>query len=275
MDQSIDNQLQTKTFRSLSWKLIFILPPLLLAVVLLWYIAYQSLAARNFARDLNQLNDSLFLTQIGKNYSPPEEDDYIEKLTQAEARLASLRARKLLAESDSVRIVINLRDSMVFLEIRGLTVHAAKMLAVDFPPWFNELPLFARVAWLSEPFRTVRTYSTIPHEPIIIRHAPVDTIEAQSMPSTIPEPESKAVHFTYQTNQHLLIHVSQVSGDRIKTPFLIRFRRQMRDMKRIFLEMTGLTDRQYLATLKIYLSPQDAKTIFRALPGYPVGMLDY
>jgi hypothetical protein len=275
MEQLTGNQPTNNSSGKRINSLRIVLPGVLLAGILAWYFAFQILSAWQFSRQMNQLNDSLFVSLIGLDYGKPDEDDFNEKLAMATHKLAILSARKTLSESDSVRILINLRDSIVSLMISGLTVHKAKMLGAEYPRWFSDLPPLSGAAWLSEPFRTLKTFSTIPHEPIVIRHAPADTLEAQSMPQGIPEPENTAVHFSYETNQHLLIHFSQVSGRKTRIPFRVSFIRHLRELGRIFYGMTGFTDFQYLATMNIYLSPQDALTIFRALPEKPAGALDY
>lgn len=250
-------------------KTLFIFAGVLIVLFLVWYLVFQSVSTVKYVKYLDNLNDNLLKKEIGQflNTAPAEEE--LERLIQVLGKKAYLDARMKMAESDSVRLVINLPDSLIFIEIKGMTVHTVKIIKYKSSGLIQNMPDMVKIDWLSLPFKVLNTYSTIPHEPIVIKHAPADTTEAQNMPETVPEPDDLKVYFTYETNKNLILHFNQIEEGKMDGVFLQRLKRNWKKLRKSVSIMVRFQKSYFTLSLELSVSRQDAKTIFRALPNYP------
>lgn len=250
--------------------LILIITGLIFFVLLTWYLVFQSITAANYAEKLNSLNDSIFNVRVGQNFAPPREPDFLEKLYTLEEKRAFQNAREIMSRNDSVRLTIHLPDSTIRIEIRGLVVHTAKILNFKSSKSLKNLPAMAKTNWLSEPFKAEKSISTILREPIVVKHAPADTIEAQNMPETVPEPQTGKVYFTWETAKNLIIYVNQQEEGKMKGYHVQKLRRNFRKLWKTAGAMLGFRKTEYEHTLELTLDKKDARIVYRALPEFPL-----
>lgn len=263
-----DNNFQVK--KSKKARLILIITGLLISILLIWYMVYQSITAAGFASRLNSLNDSLYVARIGQNFAPPRQADFLENLYMLEEKRAFQNAREIMSRSDSVRLTIHLPDSTLRIEIKGLVVHTAKILNFKTSGSLKKWPAMVKSYWLSEPFRAEKNISTILREPIVIKHAPADTIEAQNTPETVPKTETGNVYFTYETGKNLIIHINQSVDGKKKGYLKQKMSRNFRKFIRTARAMLSFKKSEYQQTLELTITKKDAKTVYRALPEFPM-----
>ncbi len=85
---------------------------------------------------------------------------------------------KKLSEKDSIQLIVNLRDSIIGLSIKGVIIHKTQINNYKVDPLLNKLPVLEYVKLFSEPLQVKSQYATIVKEPIVVRNAPKDTAEA-------------------------------------------------------------------------------------------------
>lgn len=251
-------------------RLILILTGLVFFGLLTWYLIHQSITAAEYAGKINSLNDSIFNARVGQNFAPPREPDFLDNLYMFEEKRAFQNAREMMSRTDSVRLTIHLPDSTLRIEIKGLVVHTAKILNFKPSGSLKNLPAMAKSGWLSEPFKAEKSISTILREPIIVKHAPADTIEAQNMPETVPQPETASVYFTWETGRNLIIHINQQEDGKMKGYLAQKLRRNFRKFWKTAGAMLNFSKTEYNHTLELTLDKKDARIVYRALPEFPL-----
>ncbi|HNW59181.1 MAG TPA: hypothetical protein PKI62_05870 [bacterium] len=176
-----------------------------------------------------------------------------------------------LAKKDSIMLVINLRDSLVNLMIKGVPVRKCPISSYAMS---QAIPHVARRdslhTWLFPPFQLLKETATIPKSPIRIMDAPKDTVEAEAMAGQEIPIENNDVHFTLQFNRNLSVRIEQEqppssTGER-KKKFAF-------DMERIFAEarttLKNLKSNklpEHRLWIQLAVSREDAKAIYRAIP---------
>ncbi len=248
----------------------FYIPAILIALITLWYMVYESISTVRYASQMNSLNDSIFAARIGSQFSVPGTENFTEELIEKEKQKAFLNSRIIMSRPDSVRLTINLPDSILQLEIRGLVVHTSKILKYNASGLLQRKHALLKAHWISEPFQAVKNYSTIPREPIVVVYAPADTIEAQNAPELVPEPDKTNIYFTYVTDKNLIIHVNQSENGKKDGYLFQNLLRNYKKFKNSVDEMIKFKNKEIVHSLELTISMQDAKTIYRALPEYPM-----
>lgn len=230
----------------------------------------------------------------GKKKSPPkkvikkeveEEENIVEEnvsdaalqarfdsLSILRKQAAFLSARFDLSKQDSIYLVLDLIDSIASLEVKGVSVHKAKLLEVEKS---HSLKLFHAKdfsLWLEYPFELKSAKATIPKIPIIVKNAPKDTAEA-ALQVTVPKvPQRDDVFVTMNFTKNLKINFSQAeeldSVGKIRIDSLVWGKRKYHLTR----SMDALTTYEYdkiAPFINIKLSKQDATIIYRALPDKP------
>lgn len=261
---------QTAQIKNRSKKSIRLTALVLVLMLVSGYLAFQFLSARNYAIQTNLIMDSLYRERVGSQFAPPVKEDFWDNLVEMEKAKAFNNARMKMAQSDTVRLVIHLPDSTLRLEIKGLTVHTAKILDLRVSPSLSKIPPLVKVWFFSVPFKTTGYYSAIPHEPIVIKHAPADTIEAQNSPVLPPEPDDRNVYFTYKTGRNMVIHFNQSENGKRKAYLWQKISRDLAYFKESLGYMIRFRYRPFQHKVEITIDKQDARTIYRALPEYPL-----
>ncbi len=256
-------QSDTKTKRIKGWKWTLIILSSFLLVIL---IGYFLLSVISSTRLVNFFNTKLTKVEVldnnfdHANYSS-QADFYYQK--------AFLSSQLSLLESDSLNLIVDLKDSSVYLVIDGVTIHSAKVSRYSLSNFFKILAADAYTQIFSRPF-TVESYdATIVKEPITIKEAPKDTVEAANffeMPDTLIN-EFVAVSMALDYNFILTFqqeekpHSSEWKEDR----FFFLKKRVMK-VKRDIQQMGRLIIPQAEPEIRVALPKDDLVTIYRALP---------
>jgi hypothetical protein len=135
----------------------------------------------------------------------------VRDIIRKENERAFEKNRLSLAEKDSIYMVLDLPDSLVILEIKGVTVKKTKILEMEVSNRFAIIPHENLLPWISEPFILTHDLSTIPKSPIVVKQAPKDTIEAAKTSSAPRPPDSTGVFYTFYFDRNLLIEVEQAN----------------------------------------------------------------
>lgn len=198
---------------------------------------------------------------------PPE---LPEKIAALKSEEAYWQARLKLAKTNAIQLSIDLRDSVISLDIRGVSVHQAKIPRFKISRAIKRMRAEGRLhPWLVNGFTLQKELATLPKAPIHIKEAPKDTIEANETSGEELEVENRDVHFTWHFDRQLTVLVEQA-----QTPsFMGMFRKIWYNLRRSFgsaretvLSLAQMRPPHHQLWIELELPRDDAKAIYRALP---------
>lgn len=196
--------------------------------------------------------------------------ELVETFAALKVDEAYWQARLKLAQSNAIQLAIDLRDSVVSLDIRGVSVHQAKIHKFKISRAIKRMEAQGRLhPWLVNGFTLQKELATLPKAPIRIKEAPKDTIEASESAGEELEIENRDVHFTWHFDRQLTVFVEQV-----QTPSLAgmlskawyNFRRSVGGAGETLLNLVQLKLPRHRLWIELELPRDDAKAIYRALP---------
>jgi len=216
--------------------------------------------------------NNLIPIDTASNRTPGLNDDQLEavkRITQKENEKAFQQSRLSLVRKDSIYMILNIPDSMLQLEIKGVTVKRARLIHIDISNRFSLISHENLLPWISEPFTLERDLATIPKSPIVVKQAPKDTIEAAQMSTKPPLPDSTNVFFTFYFDRNLVLDVEQDDPlskgytDKVRTYRNMKRKESRRSVFNL-LRNPRQTDQPLL--IKLSISEVEARAIYRAAP---------
>ena len=242
-------------------KIQWIISSLVGFLLLLYLVLTVSAPIREFRKISDPVfSDSLYLEQL--SFQNPGFDSLLKEKAFIETQL-------IMAATDSIGLLISLRDSVASLTVKGVTIHSASIVRYRMDAILQKIDVPVYYKLFSQPQKVISERSTIVKEPIIIRHAPKDTIEAARMaymPDTL-EREPAFMSFLFDRNVKLIIEQSERAGFNEKRTrmmffcavFLVDFKNNIRQLIHFRLP-------HYTPVITIALEGDDVRTIYRALP---------
>lgn len=208
------------------------------------------------------LADSTFFNSFDSAYYHDSLKDFVKEKAYKEALLA-------LSENDSIQLVINLSDSTVQLSIKGIAIHTTKIYEFSKDKFFEKLPIDQECKLFSQPLKIQSSYSTIEKEPIVVREAPKDSLEAALNawePDTLMQVPSFAL-FTVENNFQIILEQIENESiyDKIKK---IGFYNHLRILKFKSSAKNFFTfkKQEYYPEIIIKMPVDDLRAVYRALP---------
>jgi len=193
----------------------------------------------------------------------------VRNIIRKENERAFEKNRLSLAEKDSIYMVMDLPDSSVILEIKGVMVKKTKILGMEVSNRFAIIPHENLLPWISEPFTLTHDLSTIPKAPIVVKQAPNDTIEAAKTSSLPRLPDSTGVFYTFYFDRNLLIEVEQSNPPEADVMERVKVYRDLKkeESRQSVIQMLKKPEQtDQPMKIKLILSDVDARAIFRAVP---------
>jgi hypothetical protein len=198
-----------------------------------------------------------------------EQLEEVKKITRLENEKAYEELRLDLANKDSIYFILNIPDSAIVLEIKGVPVRTNKILQLEISNRFYLISHENLLPWISKPFTLQSDYSTIPKSPIVIKQAPKDTIEAAKTPSGPLPPDSTSVYYTLYFDRNLQLEIEQANpllkGNIAKVQEYLDSKKKESYRSIIETFKNPTLDNQPMK-IKLVLSDADAKAIYRAIP---------
>lgn len=240
----------------------------LFLTVLFIFLIHIAIAPLHKMQEFQSLvnSDSIFLDRYNSIYNHPEMMPLVKEKTFKEAQLK-------LAESDSIQLLINLSDSSVSLSIKGVVIHHTKVRSINRNNIFNDMPLMQEVKLFSEPLPVYYHYATIVKEPIVVHHAPKDTLEASKNiwhPDTmIQNPAFLILSVKHGIDLILEQADNPTCKDGLKKiSFYSRLR--IRSSFQAISNFVRLRKQEYHPAITIKLPVDELRSIYRALPDNPL-----
>lgn len=198
--------------------------------------------------------------------------DSVNKLgVGLEAEKAFLKARLLASRSDSSVLVIDLYNNIISVELLGLSLFEADIEKVKKSSLFSKYSSSSLARWSEYPFRVRKYVSSIPKLPIIYKKAPKDSIEAEKQQENFDIPgNEKNVWLTLYTDRSLKIsiHPAEKSYTGCCGTGRFKYFRKKRRLERRELISSFINPEipAYNSSILLYVSKDDARVIYRAIP---------
>ncbi len=237
------------------------------SVLALFVIYYLVMSVSAVNRTVNDFDNEYFASLEQK------EDDtinlcaipgYIDMIRDK----AFLSSQVKMAESDSIGLLINVRDSVIQLLIKGLPVRTVAINDYDVSPFFHRANQEAIYRMLSTPLNITGMQATFQKDPVSVKIAPKDTSEVvvSEKPDTT---DFEAVFFTLETDRNVRFFFEQqedtVSADR-RARFFFDLKDRTRMASATMRSVVRLKTPPYVPYIKISVPKAEAKIIYRAIP---------
>lgn len=193
----------------------------------------------------------------------------LKHIAAKEIERAVLLNRLSLAAKDSIYLLLNLNDSTLSIEIKGLTVHTARANKLFISRRILRASHDALLKWIDQPFTFQQELATIAKTPILIIDAPKDTSEAARLPRKPLEPEKDFVQYSLLFDRELLIEIKQSEPALPEDAEILASYQYRYDSTFYTSFLKKLTDplpSHRPVKIQITLPQTDARTIFRAMP---------
>jgi len=231
------------------------------ALLLLYFLFFTGIYIYAFRSTLSRWNlvDSEKSDTI--RYSPEEWELIHQK--------AFLNARLNMSGSDSIGLTVNLRDSLVQLEMKGVVLRQIKFEKAEMSRFFKGIQPNAYGQHFSKPFFITEIEGSIEKNPVIVRKVPKDSIEAAR--SQVPVDTSRVgfVEWHLLLDSALLISIVQseqregLAGGSI---FGYRVRRHMKTLQSTNRDVLKMRKPELFPEITLLIPGNEAKSFFRALP---------
>jgi hypothetical protein len=189
---------------------------------------------------------------------------YIDLLRQK----AFLSSQIKMAEADSIGLLINVRDSVIQLLIKGLPIRTVRIDGYDVSPFFLRTNQEAMYSMLSTPVTITGMQATFMKDPVTVKIAPKDTSEAvvDAKPDTT---DFEPVFFTIDTDSEIRFYFEQledsIGADR-RARFFFDLKDRSRDASATLKAIVRFRIPPYVPYVKIWIPKAEAKIIYRAIP---------
>lgn len=233
-------------------------------IVLLVFFSTIALAPANRFREYQEMvhADSVFTESFDSLYYYPEMQILIKEKAYKESLLK-------LSQSDSIQLVIDLSDSIVGLSIKGVSIHQTRIREFSKDKFLTRLPLMHEIKLFSEPLQVRQHYATIVKEPVVVRNAPKDTLEAAMnawQPDTLIQ---NPAFVSFLTEHGLQIILEQDQNDHCRDrwkKFVFYSRLNARKALRAIENFLSLSPQEYQPHITVKMPVDALRAVYRALP---------
>jgi len=179
---------------------------------------------------------------------------------------AFIKARLLMSENDSINLSIDIPDSLIAIEIKGTNIYSIHIKKVQICNVLNHIDRSALINYLGSPFCILQEKATILKEPLIIKKAPKDSIEANRNNVQQDTLDPKTVVYHFYTDKDLMINIKQSEDLDIINSFKFQFdyNRQISNIQLKKLIRFKIPD--YIPWINLEVDKKEAIAIYRALP---------
>ena len=241
-----------------------ILIGVLIVFTILYLFASFAAPVKKIKQINSAFNDTITPDLLDKTYPDPDNPDlfnlYKEKIF--------LESRLAMAKTGSIGLVVNLQDSILNIEIGGISLHSTEITRYRVGKTFTAISNKAFIGLFSRPLTTVRNTGTFVKEPIVVKKAPKDTIEAARQ-ATVPDSLKTGPAYVAMTlDQNIRLSLYQENNGSLWA-LLYRFvfksgRRFMQAGETVRGAVTFKIP-DYRPEIRVYIPKDDLVTIYRAL----------
>jgi hypothetical protein len=208
-------------------------------------------------------NDTILPDKLDKAYpesgNPVLFDLYRDKIF--------LESRLELAKTLSIGLAADLADSILNIEIGGVNLHQTKIIKYKVSRIFKSIDKKAYLGLFSKPLKTNYNWDTFAKEPIVVKKAPRDTIEAAKQASVPDSVKTGPAYVTMLLDYDIQLCLYQDKGSvwAAFRRFIFTSGRQFRQAGEIIRGAVTFKIPDYKPVIKVYIPKDDLVIIYRAL----------
>lgn len=198
-----------------------------------------------------------------------DQKDLLIDIINKEQQINFIQNRLQLSRQDSIYLVLNLQDSLLDIEIKGLPVQRCRLLEISTSKRLKAAKTDNLQAWLATPFTLTGEISTIPKVPMLLVDAPKDTTEAASLPKKPMEPEKTAVYLTLIFDKNLIVEIAQIEPVLPEETELLNDFYSKNDSafhRTLFQKIIHPMPKNLPIRIKLRMNEADARAIYRSIP---------
>ncbi len=244
--------------RLIVWLLFLIV---LLVLAAMGYLAYQAYISPE--EKLHQFNEAFNPKPHPVGIIDYKADAELFRIKKEEA---FLKSKVDMLATDSIYLAINLKDSLLSIEIQGVALQTVKIAKFRKSGIFDGMDGIALINQFSSPFKIDSMFATIEKDPFILKMAPKDTIEAQNDVSIPDTARSEPVLFSAYLNKGILLQVSQSEIDESKAAKKYLRKKRYESTLSFIKTAMELKTPEYQPFISVEIPAKDARAIYRALP---------
>jgi len=242
----------------------YIIGAALVALFVIFYLAKSVSAVNQSVRAFDDAYFASLQQKEGDTINLCAIPGYIEMIREK----AFLSSQVRMADSDSIGLLINIRDSVLQLLIKGVPVRSIRIDEYDVSPFFERANQEAVYSMLSTPLAITGMQATFMKDPVQVKIAPKDTSEVKidAKPDTT---DFEAVFFTLDTDRDIRFYFEQqedtVGADR-RAKFFFDLKDRSRNSRATMREVVRFRTPSYVPYIKIWIPKAEAKIVYRAIP---------
>ncbi|PTN08822.1 hypothetical protein [Mangrovibacterium marinum] len=244
-------------------KFITIFGSVILLLVAVQYVVLSIIAVRNYVKMLYQQEDVRLLSVAAE----PDAETctlYRDKTW--------LESRFQLTKADSISLSVNLKDSVLQLELKGVVLKSSKLIDFQIDELFRRLNIGAYHHYFGEPARGTSLLSTIARSPLVVKKAPRDSVEYANQQHIIATTRQEIVHWMLTLDNQIVLKIEGVDTD-ARSEWLqskqFWWKQDLKQAKTDLQKTIRFKQPDYRPSISLILNEADAKAIFRALPDQP------
>jgi len=204
--------------------------------------------------------------------------ELINKILTSEHHEAFLKSNIQLSKTDSISLLIDLKDSIAVLTFKGVSLFESKITKISFNKGLRKLPMFLLDSLYSGPFQVAEEIASIEKFPIVIKKAPKDTLEANLVNAAPVLPKQSDVFYFFDFGNSFVLEIGQHEQELVgsKSSYRSYKRSKSRWLRKENINALINTEhRGYTYSLSIEIPREDARSIYRALPIKPFVVVRY
>ncbi len=204
---------------------------------------------------------ALYSEKVSQNLAPIQDTSLLNLMKKE----AFLKSKLTMAAQDSVCIVVNLPDSIVTLEIQGVTVHVARISKIRKSGMLDKIDPRILIRRFSSPQNVDSVMATFAKFVFTHKEAPADT--SQQTQLVIPDTATIEPAYVKMFLQDDFILTFREKGDQNKK-VLDKFVRNIQWNNSIdfFKSILGFKVPDYIPWIEVRIPARDIRTIYRSIP---------
>jgi hypothetical protein len=233
--------------------------PAVLIIVALQYTILNVLSVRAKIKFVNEQADAKLLSVDSHQGDSAYMELYKEKLW--------LENRAQIAKTDEISLSVNLKDSLLQLELKGVVIKTSNIIYFEADQFFTQLKPGAYYHLFATQSKVDTCFSTIAKQPFVIKKAPKDTSAVETATPAPAKPE--AVHWRMELDNNVVFKIEgtdQYDGTGWWVGKKFWFTHDLKEVRRNLTQTVRFKVPEYCPEVRIVISEADAKAIYRALP---------
>ena len=241
---------------------------ILIGVLIIFTVLYLFASFAAPLKKIKQINsafnDTITPDLLDKAYPEPDNPDLFNLYREK----TFLESRLTMAKTGSIGLVVNLQDSILNIEIGGISLHSTEITRYRVSKTLTTISNKAFIGLFSKPLTTVCNSGTFVKEPIVVKKAPKDTIEAARQ-ATVPDSIKTGpayVAMTLDYNIRLSLYQENTGSIwALLYRFVFKSGRRFRQAGETVRGAVTFKIPDWGPEIRVYIPKDDLVTIYRAL----------